>query len=682
MTNDESSRLRAAELRALINYHNHRYHVLDSPEISDIEYDELVRELVALETEHPDLVTDDSPTQRVGGPVDKAFAPVAHRERMFSLDNVVALDELQAWGERLARVLDREPSGFNCELKIDGLAVSLTYRDGVLVQGATRGDGVTGEDVTANVRTIEAVPLRLLGTPPALMEVRGEIYMPRSAFDALNARQAELGERPYVNPRNTAAGSVRQKDPAMTASRNLSIWMYQIGYVEGGPGFRRHSEQMGWLGELGLRVNPENARVDDLEAVATYIEDALRRRHDHDYEIDGVVVKVDDLAAQRTVGFTAKSPRWATAYKLPPEEKTTVLEDIEVNVGRTGAVTPYAVLQPVFVGGVTVTTATLHNERELQRKDLRVGDTVVVRRAGDVIPEVVAPVLAKRPENASVWHMPKTCPFCGNPIVLPEGEARHRCTGGYECPSRLREYLFHFASRGAMDIEGLGYKTVDLLLRAGLIADPADIFTLEVDDLLGFEGFGEISVNNLLTSIAAARDRPLARLLTALGIRMVGGTVAQTLARHFRSLGRIMDVTEGEISAIEGIGPEIARSVTEWSGEPENRALVDKLRAAGVRTEDPELEDVTIAQTLEGVTVVVTGTLDGYSRDQAKAAVEARGGKVTGSVSRKTTALVAGESPGSKLAKAQEAGVAIIDEAGFDRLLAEGADWLTQGQDS
>ncbi len=670
---------RAAELRELINHHNYRYYVLDDPEIADAEFDALLRELQTIEAEHPEIVTPESPTQRVGAPVGDAFAPVTHRQRMFSLDNVVSLEELEAWQARLTRVLEREPSGYACELKIDGLAVSITYENGRMVQAATRGDGVTGEDVTANVRTIEAVPLVLRGAAPALMEVRGEIYMPVSAFEELNARQAELGERPYVNPRNTAAGSVRQKDPAKTAERNLSIWVYQLGHIEGGPDLATHTETMGWLHDLGLRVNPANRLVADLAGIEAYVAEALAQRHANDYETDGVVVKVDSLADQRAAGFTAKSPRWAVAYKMPPEEKTTLLRDIQINVGRTGAVTPYAVLEPVFVGGVSVTTATLHNEGEVQRKDVRIGDTVIVRRAGDVIPEVVGPVESLRPAGAEVWHMPATCPFCGNTIVLPEGEAKARCTGGFACPSRLREYLFHFASRGAMDIEGLGYKTVDLLLREGLIADPADIFTLDREALLGFEGWGDVSVGNLMAAIDAARDRPVARLVTALGIPLVGGTVARTLARVFRSLPALMAASEDEIVAIEGVGPEIARSIAGWSADPENVRLVEKLAAAGVRLVDPEPEGGPASDLLAGVTMVITGTLDGFSRDGAKAAVEARGGKVVGSVSRKTTAVVAGANPGSKLQRAEELGVPVLDEPAFSTLLERGADALPPG---
>ncbi len=664
---------RVEELRTALHRANHRYYVLDDPEIADAEYDAMMRELVAIEQEHPDLVVSDSPTQRIGHPVSTAFAPVTHLERMFSLDNVESEEELEAWHARLARVLGREPSGYVCELKIDGLAVSITYEDGRLVRAATRGDGTVGEDITANVRTIESVPLRLQGAPPRLIEVRGEIYMPVSAFAELNARQAEAGQRPYVNPRNTAAGSVRQKDPAKTAERSLSIWLYQMGQVTGGPTFTSHWDSLQWLAELGLRVNPASERLDDLDGVEAFVAAAQRDRHVNDYEIDGVVVKVDDLGEQATLSYTAKSPRWAVAYKLPPEEKTTTLEEIRINVGRTGAVTPYAVLDPVFVGGVTVTNATLHNEGELHRKDLRPGDTVIVRRAGDVIPEVVGPVLSKRPVDLQEWKMPKDCPFCGNPIVLPEGQAKARCTGGFACPSRLREYLFHFASRGAMDIEGLGYKTVDMLLTEGVISDPADIFTMDREVLLGFEGWGEISVTNLLEAIGGAKDRPLGRLLTALGIDHVGGTVARTLAARFLSMSALMAATVEDIEAIDGIGPEIAGSIVAWSHDADNVELIRRLGEAGVRLADPEPEERGEEGTvLAGMSFVITGTLDGYSRNDAKAAIEERGGKVTGSVSGKTAALIAGASPGSKLTKAESLGVPVLDEAGFARLLAEG----------
>jgi DNA ligase (NAD+) len=504
------------------------------------------------------------------------------------------------------------------------------------------------------------------------MEVRGEIYLPVSEFDALNARQAAAGAAPYINPRNTAAGSVRQKDPAATASRNLAVWIYQLGYLEGGPGLTTHTEQMQWLTDLGLRVNPANATVATIDEVKVYITDATSHRHDRDYETDGIVIKTDSLAEQVEVGFTARSPRWAIAFKLPPEEKNTKLLSIEINVGRTGAVTPYAVMEPVFVGGVTVTNATLHNEGEVHRKDVRPGDTVIVRRAGDVIPEVVGPVTSLRPKGLRKWHMPKNCPFCGNPIVLPEGQAKAKCTGGFTCGSRLREYLFHFGSRGAMDIEGLGYKTVDVLLTEDLISDPADIYALAVDDLLGLEGWREISAGNLVAAIDRSKSRPLGKLVFGLGIDHVGATVAAMVADHFRSISRIAGASAEEIEEIGGIGPEIAASVQAWFADGENLEMIGRLGDAGVLLELPESEEPALSQTLDGMTFVITGTLEDFSRDAAKAAVVDRGGKVTGSVSSKTDALIAGESAGSKLTKAESLGVRVLDEAAFRDLLDSG----------
>jgi DNA ligase (NAD+) len=659
------------ELRATLRHHLYLYHVLDAPEIADGEYDALYRRLEELEAANPDLVTPDSPTQRVGQPATDLFAPVVHRERMFSLDNVESHETLRAWEERLERQLGRAPAGYMCELKIDGLAVSLTYADGVLTRAATRGDGVTGEDITANVRTIGAVPLVLRGPAAGVMEVRGEIYMPLSAFEELNKEQVARGEATYANARNTAAGSVRQKDPAVTAGRRLSIWVYQVGFSEKSSRLTRHSEMAAWLRDLGLPFNPASRAVPDLDGVLRYVAAAEKARHSRDYETDGVVIKADVLAEQREAGFTAKSPRWAVAYKFPPEERTTVLTDIRINIGRTGAATPYAVLEPVFVGGVTVTTATLHNESEVARKDLRVGDTVIVRRAGDVIPEVVGPVLSLRRGRPRRWKMPATCPFSEHPIVRNEGEAVAYCTGGFECPGRLREYLSHFAGRGGMDIEGLGYKTVDLLLNEQLIGDPADLFTLNAEDLRGREGWGEISTTKLLVAIAAAKDRPLERLLRALGIPLVGGTVAATLARRFRSMDKIMGASAEELAAIDGIGPEIVASVQAWAADSANRDLISKLRSNGVRMADPEPEGVD-STLLAGITVVLTGTLQSLTREEAKEAVENRGGKVTSSVSRKTTAVVVGESPGSKAAKAEELGRPILDEAAFLALLENG----------
>ncbi len=659
-------------LREAIRHHLHRYHVLDDPVISDAEYDDLFRKLEKLEAEHPELVNPDSPTQRVGEAPSSAFEPVTHRQPLFSLDNVDSLETLEAWEQRVVRGLEREASGYVCELKIDGLAVSLTYESGRLVLGATRGNGTVGEDITHNVRTVNAIPLVLRGQAPELMEVRGEIYMPRSAFEELNRRQAEEGGPVFVNPRNAAAGSVRQKDPAVTAGRNLAIWCYQVGFLEGGPPLASQSETLGWLRQLGLPVNPASERVDSRAEVEQYVRGALDQRHGHDYQTDGVVVKVDALTEQDELGFTARSPRWAVAFKFPAEERTTVLEEIRINVGRTGAVTPYAVLEPVFVGGATVTHATLHNEGELHRKDIRPGDVVTVRRAGDVIPEVVGPVLsARKGKRLRKWNMPKTCPFCGNPIVTVPGEARAKCTGGFECPSRLREYLFYFASRSGMDIEGLGYQTVDLLMSNGVIEDPADIFTLSSEVLAGFEGWGEVSINNLLTQIEQAKDRPLARLLTALGIPLVGPSVAKLLTRRFRSIDRLLAARPAELEAIDGVGPEIVASLQAWGADRETRSLIQKLRSAGVRLEDPEPEGG-VDDSLAGMTLVITGTLDGYSRDQAKSAAEHKGARVTGSVSKNTTAVVAGANAGSKLAKATDLGIPVLDEAAFDRLLAEG----------
>jgi len=664
---------RAAELRELLRYHGHRYYVLDDPEISDAEYDALYRELTAIEEADPALATDDSPTRRVGGVPVGVFAPAVHRQRMFSLDNVESTADLMAWETRLQRALGHAPGGYACELKIDGIAISLTYENGRYVRGATRGDGVTGEDVTPNLRTVGQMPLVLFGKkPPAVLEVRGEVYMSGAVFAELNRSQAEAGERLFVNPRNAAAGAVRQKDPAITASRRLSLWIYQVGFVEGDLRFASHSESLEWLRTSGFPVNPESKHVVDLAAVVAYVERAQQRRHDLGFQTDGVVVKVDSLAEQTELGFTAKSPRWAVAYKFPAEEQTTRLRAIKVNVGRTGAVTPYAVLEPVFVGGATVTNATLHNQDEVARKDLRIGDLVVVRRAGDVIPEVVSPVVSVRTGKEKKWRMPSSCPFCRNPIVRNEGEAVARCTGGFACPVRLREYLFHFAGRGGMDIEGLGFQTVDLLLSEGWVNDPADLFTLDPEKLAAREGWGEVSVGNLMASIDAARHRPLARVITALGIPLVGGTVARSLARRFHSMQALLDATEEEIGSIDGIGPEIVQSVRSWSAERENRRLVAKLAAAGVDLADPQPEGIDTGL-LAGLTLVITGTLEGFSREAAKTAVEERGGKVTSAVSAKTTAVIAGESPGSaKVHKAEELGIPLVGEDGFVRLLAEG----------
>ncbi len=664
---------RVEELRNLIREHSHRYYILDEPTISDSQFDALLKELRELEADHPELVTPDSPTQRIGAPVGELFSSVQHLRPLFSLDNAESRGELEAWEMRMERQLDAVPSGYSCELKIDGLAVVLTYREGVLTTGATRGDGTTGEDITANLRTIRSIPLRLRGEEvPSLIEVRGEVYMPYEAFDRLNEAQISAGKTVFANARNAAAGSVRQKDPNVTAGRSLGIWIYQLGLIEGGPEFATHSETMEYLQSLGFRVNPASRTVDSIDAVYAYVEEAESSRHDMPYQTDGVVIKADRLDEQGLLGHTAKAPRWAIAYKFPPEEQVTTLNDIWINIGRTGAATPFAVLDPVFVGGATVSMATLHNQDQVAAKDVRIGDQVIVRRAGDVIPEVVGPVAAARTGKEQVWKMPDNCPFCRNPIVRPEGEAVARCTGGFDCPSRVREWLFHFASRGGMDIEHLGYRTIDLLLNEGMIRDPADIFAFDPDQLLDLEGWGEISVGKLRAAIEAAKDRPAARLLTALGIRHVGGTVARVLVRHFGGLPALMRASAEEIAEIEGIGPVIAEQVAAWAADPVNSGLVEKLGAAGVRLVD-EIDDDVPGDLLAGATFVISGTVEGLTREEAQAAVEARGGKATGSVSGRTTALVVGEAPGaSKTRKAEEIGVPIIDGDTFKRLLDEG----------
>lgn len=669
---------RIEELRRQIREHNHRYYVLDDPIISDAQFDELLRELIALEDQHPDLITPDSPTQRVGTEVGDLFSPITHLRPMFSLDNAESREQVAAWEARMERALGGEPGGYVCELKIDGLAVVLTYRDGVLDTGATRGDGTTGEDITANLRTLESIPLRLLGgEPPEILEARGEVYMPYAAFDALNERQLEEGKPAFTNPRNAAAGSVRMKDPSVTAGRRLEIWVYQLGLIEGGPDFATHSETLDYMRGLGLRTNPATAVVSGIDEVYEYVDRAEAQRNDMPYQTDGVVIKVDPLAEQEVLGFTAKAPRWAIAYKFPPEEQITTLEDIQVNIGRTGAATPFAVLDPVFVGGATVGMATLHNEEQVRAKDVRIGDKVIVRRAGDVIPEVVGPVVSARTGDEREWSMPSNCPFCGNPIVRPEGEAVARCTGGFDCPSRVREWLFHFSSRGGMDIEHMGYKTIDLLMENGWVSDPSDIFSFDTDRLMDVEGWGEVSVRNLSEAIEDARDRPVSRLLSALGIRHVGGTVARALARHFGGMRELMDASSEEIEAIEGIGPTIAAAVVEWSADPANRELVERLGEAGVRLSEEPRGD-TVSNLLEGATFVVSGTIEGYTREEAQAAIEERGAKATGSVSGKTTALIVGESPGaSKTAKAEELGVPILDGEQFEELLARGLEVLS-----
>jgi len=662
---------RAERLRSEIREHAHRYHNLDDPTISDARYDALVKELTRIEADHPELTTPDSPTQRVGAPIGELFRPVRHLRPLFSLDNAESRPDLAAWERRMERRLGGPPSGYVCEPKIDGLAVVLIYRDGAFDTGATRGDGAVGEDVTANLRTVKSIPLRLLGErPPSLLEVRGEIYMPYEAFDDLNRRRMEAGEPVFANARNAAAGSVRQKDPAVAAGRNLEACIYRLGLMEGGPELGGHWEAMAYMRSLGLRTSPASRAVAAIDEVFELVETAEEERRDMAYQTDGVVVKVDSLAEQSALGHTAKAPRWAIAYKFPPEERVTTLRDIRVSIGRTGAATPYAVLEPVFVGGANVGMATLHNQDQVALKDLRIGDKVIVRRAGDVIPEVAGPVASARTGKERKWSMPTCCPFCGAAITRGEGEAAARCAGGLECPSRAREWLAHFAGRGGMDIEHLGYRTIDLLLNEGLIEGPADIFSFDVERLLEYEGWGEISVGALRRAIEASRDRPVARLLTALGVPGVGAATARALIRAFGGIPALMAAAEEEIAAVEGIGPVIAAEVRAWSSDEANRWLIARLGESGVRLVD----EVAVASgLLSGATFVLSGAVEGLTREEAQAAIEARGGRATGSVSGRTTALVVGEAAGaSKSARAEELGVPVIDGDAFKRLLEEG----------
>jgi len=669
--NKEQARARIKKLRDQIEYHSYRYYALDDPEISDAEYDELVRELVELEGRYPDLITPDSPTQRVGAPPSELFPPVRHRTRMWSLDNAFDFDELVAWGRRVERALGSAADYF-CELKVDGAAVNLVYEDGILVSGATRGDGFLGEDITPNIKTIPAVPLRLRGSkPPKVLEVRGEVYMPVEEFEKLNAELVEQGQRPFANPRNAAAGSLRQKNPKITASRKLSIICHGVGALDGKRS-RRHSELMEYLRQLGLRASPQEEVLSDLDQVFKFCRQQEGRRHDFDFEVDGVVVKVDDLAQREELGYTSKSPRWAIAYKFPPEEKTTKLLNIQVNVGRTGAVTPFAVLEPVRLSGATVSMATLHNADEVARKDIRIGDWVHVRRAGEVIPEVIGPIPSRRTGKEKRFKMPARCPRCNSVLVRPAGEKVTRCPND-QCPSRNVEALFHFAGRGAMDIEGLGYKTIIALWERGVVQDAGDIYSITREKLLELPLFADKKADLVMSSIERSKERGLARLLVGLGIRHIGPPTAQLLAREFRSLDAIASASEEQLTAIEGVGPIVARSIREWFDSSRNQKIVEKLRRAGVRLTEEKTE---VKGPLLGLTFVITGTLPTFSREEASRLIEEAGGKVGSSVSRKTDYLVVGETPGSKLSKAQELGVKTLDEEGLRELIEGGVESL------
>ena len=648
---------RAGELRERIHDANHRYHVLDTPSIDDAEYDELMRELQQLEAEHPELVRPDSPTQRVGAPPSSAFATVTHPQPMLSLANAKNEAEFLAWAERLTRRLGDEPFQLVTEPKIDGLAISLLYEGGVLVRGATRGDGVHGEDVTANLRTIRTIPLRIRET--RTVEVRGEVYLPLAGFERVNQERAEAGLATFMNPRNSAAGSLRQQDPAVTASRPLSIFTYQIG-ANDGLEIASHWEALQWLADQGFRTSEHVELHDSVEEALEACRGWEQRRGEIDYDIDGCVVKVSSFEQQRTLGSVNRDPRWAIAFKFAPTTVLTKLLRIGVNVGRTGALNPYAVLEPVVVGGVTVSLATLHNEEDINRKDIREGDTVIVQRAGDVIPQVVGPHLVDGDEQqrSAPWKMPERCPACDTPVVKVEGEVMHRCPNR-ACPAKGLEWLKHFVSRGAMDIDGVGEKLVARLLDLGLVTRPHDLYGLTVDDLLPLEGFQQRSAENVIASIDASRRRPFGNVVFALGIPHVGYVNAQLLADEFGSIDALRHASEDEIAAVEGIGRVIAESVSSWFLDEEHDQVVEGLRAAGVQLEGPRRVRAE-GGPLDGKVVVVTGSIEGHTRDSIREHLEALGAKVTDSVSKKTDYLVAGEGGGSKRAKAEKLGVPVV----------------------
>lgn len=702
---------RAAELRHLLDYHAYRYYALDAPEITDAAFDNLLVELQQIEAAHPELVTPDSYTQRVGGYVSEQFTPVTHMARMYSMDDAMNLEELDEWLARTEEALGAGRVAYTCELKIDGLGVAITYQNGAFVRAATRGDGTTGEDVSLNVRTIKDVPMHLSeaalahmgadrGTP---IEVRGEVYMPKGSFARLNAEADAEGREPFANPRNAAAGSLRQKDPKVTATRSLATFIYSIAdtaplHVDSQHAF------LDWLREAGFSVNASVARCTSPAEVHAFCADALSHRGDLDYDIDGVVVKVDGFDQQADLGFTARAPRWAIAFKFPPEEKTTVLREIRIQVGRTGVLTPVAEFDPVTVAGSTIARATLHNLDEIRRKDVRVGDTIIVHKAGDVIPEVVGPVLDKRPDDAVEWDMPELCPACGSPVVHEGDEVAYRCVS-LDCPAQLKERLIHWVSRGCMDVDGLGDELIDKMIEAGLLRDVADFYTLDADSIAALDTgrtyakddkkkgvaagdpikVGHTIAGKVMGELVRSKAQPLSRVLFALGIRHVGKSVAEVLAQRFLTVDALAAASEEDIAACEGIGPKIAASVREFLSVPENLEVLQRLREAGLALEEnlgaavaqaaQETgvdADLAAGQPLDGLTFVLTGTLVNRTRDEAGAALKLLGAKVSGSVSKKTSYLVAGPKAGSKLTKAENLGVPVLDEEALERILATG----------
>ena len=662
-------------LKDQIRHHNYRYHVLDDPEVPDAEYDRLMRQLQSLEKQYPQLITADSPTQRVGDAPISAFGTVKHQLPMLSLDNAFSSEELHEFHRRVTERLELEKGAsslrYTAEPKLDGAAVSLLYEDGKLLRAATRGDGSTGEDITHNVRTIQAVPLSLIGEDyPSVLEVRGEVFMPKAGFEAYNDKARTAGEKTFVNPRNAAAGSLRQLDPRLTAERPLDIYVYSVGRVEGGTLPNHHSEILDRLQDWGLKACPERRVVEGVEGCLAFYEDIAARRDTLKYEIDGVVYKVDDLRQQRELGFVSRAPRWAIAHKFPAQEELTVVEAIEFQVGRTGAITPVARLEPVFVGGVTVSNATLHNIDELHRKDVRVGDTVTIRRAGDVIPEVVGVIASRRPKGTRHVQLPKVCPVCGSAVVREEGEAVARCSGGWFCAAQRAEALKHFVSRKALDVEGLGAKLIEQLVANDRVKTAADLFTLSVSELAELDRMGEKSAENVVQSIEASKVTTLARFLYALGIREVGEATALSLATHFGKLEKIILASEEDLLAVADVGPIVALRIRTFFEEPHNSDVISRLIKAGVSW--PEFEPQTAAKDgpLAGKVFVLTGTLSGMTRDEAKQLIQSHGGKVTGSVSKKTDYLVYGDKAGSKLKKAQSLAIGTLNEQEFEAFLA------------
>ncbi|MFP3879650.1 MAG: NAD-dependent DNA ligase LigA [Dehalococcoidia bacterium] len=656
---------RIEQLRELINYHNYRYYILDSPEISDADYDELMRELRQLEAEHPKLTTTDSPTQRIGAPPVEAFGVVEHPRPMLSLANAFSYQELAAWHQRLSNLLSGRRFDLVCEPKIDGLAVALTYVDGLLVTGATRGDGYRGEDITQNLRTIRSIPLYVPGEAPPKFEVRGEVYLPKAGFKKLNDQRAKDGLPLFANPRNAAAGSVRQLDSSITARRPLDIFIYGLGWAEGKAMPETHWESIQYLRLLGFKINPNIALCHDLVETEEYYQSCAEGREDFSYEADGIVTKVNSIALQQELGTMAHEPRWAIAYKFPAVQGNTRLIDIGINVGRTGSLNPYAILEPIRVGGVVISQAALHNEEDIHRKDIRIGDWVIVQRAGEVIPEVVGPVVTRRAGNEKVFHMPGRCPVCGSDVIKPQGEAMHRCTNA-ACPSQALERIKHFVSRGAMDIDGVGEKLCQALFEAGLVKDAADLYYLTGEQLLSLERMADKGASSVLNSIEKSKDRPLARVIFALGILHVGDQYAKLLAEQFHSIDQLAEASQEELSTLPSIGPKIAESIVAFFRQQRNKQIIKKLKKAGVRLEREKVKEGKPEELpLSGLEFVLTGKLESLSRSDAEARIKALGGKTGSDITRKTSYVVVGAEPGSKLAKAGRSGIQKLDEAGF-----------------